>query len=59
MRLFVLSRASCTRMARAVGPRMEREYGGDNEQRPSDNNGVDHTEHWYRPSGDEVPDHAC
>lgn len=46
-------------MARAVGPRMEREYGGDNEQRPSDNNGVDHTEHWYRPSGDEVPDHAC
>ena len=36
----------------------EREYGGDDEERPSGNNGVDRAERWYRPSGDEVPDHA-
>lgn len=37
----------------------EREYGGDDEERPSGNNGVDCTERWHRPSGDEVPDHTC
>lgn len=36
----------------------EREYGGDNKENPSGNNGVDRAERWYRPSGDEVPDHA-
>ena len=36
----------------------EREYGGDDEERPSGNNGVDCTERWHCPSGDEVPDHT-
>ena len=36
----------------------EREYGGGDKQCPSGNNGVDRAERWYRPSGDEVPDHA-
>lgn len=37
----------------------EREYGGDDEECPSGNDGVDRAECWYRPSGDEVPDHTC
>ena len=36
----------------------EREYGGDDEERASGNNGVDRPECWHGPSGDEVPDHA-
>ena len=36
----------------------EREYGGDDKECPSGNNGVDRAERWYRPSGDEVADHA-
>ena len=36
----------------------EREYGGDNEEWPSGNDGVDRAERWYRSSGNEVPDHA-
>ena len=36
----------------------ECEYGGDDEECPSGNDGVDRAECWYRPSGDEVADHA-
>ena len=61
---------SCTRAALCLIPcflhpyrscgraENEREYGGDDEERPSGNNGVDRAERWNGPSGDEVPDHA-
>lgn len=61
---------SCTRTALCLIPcflhpngsrgraENEREYGGDDEECPSGNNGVDRAERWYRPSGDEVPDHT-
>ena len=62
---------SCTRTVLCLIPRFlrpyrscgraenEREYGGDDEECPSGNNGVDRAEGWYRPSCDEVPDHTC
>ena len=61
---------SCTRTALCLIPRFlrpyrspgraenEREHGGGDEECPSGNNGVDRAERWYRPSGDEVPDHT-
>ena len=36
----------------------EREYGGDNEERPSGGDGVDRAERWYCPSGNEVPNYV-
>ena len=62
---------SCTYVALCLVPRFlhpyrscgwaenEREYGGDDEECPSGNDGVDRAECWYRPSCDEVPDHTC
>ena len=61
---------SCTRTALCLIPRFlhpnsscgrtenECEYGGDDEECPSGNDGVDRAERWYRPSCDEVPDHT-
>ena len=61
---------SCTRAALCLIPRFlhpyrscgraenEREYGGDDKECPSGNNGVDRAERWYRPSGNEVPNHT-
>ena len=61
---------SCTRTALCLIPRFlhpngscgwtktKREYGGDDEERPSGNNGVDRADERYRPPSDEVPDHT-